>query len=202
MADYIPQEHSKYFGPSMRLGVFWRLDTSPDPIRLWMGVYDVKAGISAIDATGSTYLGAGRLMSVPDLEQLVNGVADRVEFYLSGADAGTFNSLLTSMPVIKGKRCHVGVAPMDERYQLLTPIIPIWTGIADFWIAEEKPVADPTKNIVRTVAISVGSGSTNRSRNKVLSWTDAEHRVNNPTDGFFSRVARYTNTYMVTWPRF
>lgn len=205
MADYLTPEQAALFKPSMRLGIFWRLDTTP-AAHLWMGAHDVKAGISAVDPTGTVYIGAGRLMSIPDLEQLINGVADRVEFYLSGTSADVFGPLLGSLMsgeiVVKGKKCTVGVAPMNERYQIMTSIIPIWTGIADFWQAEQKPNSDPTKEAVRSVLVSVGSGSTNRSRNKTLSWTDAEHRVDHPTDGFFSRVTRYTQQYIVTWPRY
>lgn len=201
MTDYISAADAALFGPSMRMGIFWRLDTDP-PAHLWMGPYDVKAGIQSVDPDGTVYMGAGRLMDIPDLEQLVNGVADRVEFHLSGAQQDVFQQLLTNMPVIKGKKCVVGVAPMSDRYQILTKIIPIWTGIADFWVAGEKPTSGIEKNTVRTVSVSVGSGSTNRSRNKVLTWTDAEHRISHPNDGFFSRVARYTGQYIVTWPRF
>lgn len=200
MSEYIPSEQAKLFGPNMRLGIFWRLDTTPSA-NLWMGAHNVEAGINSVDPSGTVYLGAGRLMSIPDLEQLINGVADRVEFYLSGADADAFNNLLTNIPPIKGKQVIVGVAPMDDRYKILTNIIPLWTGIADFWQAEVKPNNDTTKNMVRTISLSVGSGSTNRSRNKTMRWTDTDHRVLHPNDSFFSRVVRYTQQYSVTWPR-
>lgn len=201
MTDYISAADAALFGPSMRMGIFWRLDTDP-AAHLWMGLHNVTASMPAVDPSGTVYIGAGKLLSIPELETLVNGVADRVEFYLSGVDKENFDNLLNGIPKVKGKTCVVGVAPLDERYQLLTDIIPIWTGKADFWQASEKPVTDPQKNSVLTLSLSVGSGNTGRARSKALSWTDADHRSAHPTDAFFTRVSRYVRQYMVTWPRF
>ena len=183
--------------------VFFRLDTDP-PLRLWCGINDIPIGIDVIDEAGSVYLGAGRLLNVPDLEVLINGAADRVEFFLPGASVENANRVATAAVAmeIQGAPVHVGRATLDDRYQPVTPIEPVWYGLADLWAMRQPMSADPAAPPSRTLVLSAGSGRTGRSRARRAAYTSAQQKLRFPTDKFCDFVSRYTSLYEVTWPKF
>lgn len=186
---------------SVNLGVFWRLGTNP-ALHLWMGVNDVPIGIPSLDGNGTVYIGAGRLLGIPELELLINGVADKIEFGLSGVTAEHLALVEAGAPAVRGALCTVGFAPLDSRYQPMTQIIPLWCGSADYWAMEQQPATKPTDPPTRTIMLSVGAGDTTRAVPKLLSFTPAYQKLVSATDEFCSRVSRYVQSYQVSWPRF
>jgi len=81
---YVPDDVIAAMRGSHSLGIFFRMDTNP-ALHLWMGINDIPAEFDhAIDLEGTVYLGGGRLGGIPTLEVLINGVADRVEFQMTG----------------------------------------------------------------------------------------------------------------------
>lgn len=184
------------------LGVFLRIAVEPDPLLLCLGINDIPIGIESVDAGGSVYIGSGKLLGIPELEVLINGLADRVEFSVSGVSAEHVAQLAPEAAKVKGKPVHVGIAVLDARWQPTTQIIPLWKGYADFWSVQRKPKAGTEGNPTQTIAISVGTGDTARSRSRRSYWTKAQQQKISPTDEFCSRVARYTRDYEVAWPRF
>jgi hypothetical protein len=181
--------------------VFFRLATTPDPLRLWCGINDIPIGIDVIDEAGAVYLGAGRLLNVPDLEVLINGKADRVDFLLPGVTVENAARVAAAAPDVKGKALHIGVATLDDRYQPLTAITPVWYGLADLWRMRQPKTADlqaPT----RTLVLSVGSGATGRARARRASYTSAQQKLVHPTDKFCDFTSRYTTLRETKWPNF
>lgn len=201
MADYVSASVVTALRSSLNLGVFWRLGSDP-ALHLWMGVNDVPIGIPSLDAGGTVYIGAGRLLGVPDLEMLVNGIADKVEFGLSGVTAEHLAQVEAGAPPVRGALCTVGFAPLDARYQPVTQIIPLWQGTADYWAMEQQPADDPREGPKRTIMLSVGAGDTSRAIPKLVSFTGPYQRLLSATDAFCDRVSRYVQSYMVSWPRF
>lgn len=204
-APYFTTDQDAALRAMRNVGIFWRLNlpTTTDgdqTLRLWMGLNDIPIGIEAIDDAGSMYTGAGRLLALPELEILINGLADRIEFNLSGVPSEVVAKIDDAAPEVKGQEVHVGIAPLDDNYQPVTSILPLWFGIADFWSIKMDPTQDSPST--RTITLSVGSGMTGRSRPRRLMFTDAAQRSLYPTDKFFDRVARYVRTYVVAWPRF
>lgn len=199
--SYIDPDVAALFRGPVNLGVFWRLGTDP-ALHLWMGIHEVPIGIPSLDEDGTTYLGAGRLIDIPELELLINGIADKVDFSLSGVDSAFLAQLDASAPKVAGALCTVGFAPLDERYQPMTSIIPIWCGTADFWTMQRDPASEIGGSPVQRITLSVGAGDTSRANPKLKTFTDAEQRRVSPTDRFFDRVIRYVQTYIVPWPRF
>jgi hypothetical protein len=181
--------------------VFFRLDTDP-PLRLWTGINDIGIGIDVVDEAGSVYLGAGRLLDVPDLEVLINGLADRVDIFLPGVSVEAANRVAAGAPSVQGLAVNIGVATLDDRYQPLTSIIPVWYGLADLWSMAQTASADPASPPTRTLALSVGAGRTGRARARRAAYTPAQQKLLFPTDEFCEFVSRYTSLYEVKWPDF
>jgi hypothetical protein len=187
---------------SVNLGIFFRLATTPAALRLCLGVNDVPIGIESVDPDGSVYVGAGRLIGIPQLEVLLNGLADRIEFYVDGVSNDDLVNLAPAAASVKGKAVTVGIATLDKRFQPTTNIIPLWSGFADFWSMQRKVQPIGETNPSQMIALSVGTGDLARSRSRRSYWTSAQQKAVSATDEFCDRVARYSSTYEVTWPRF
>lgn len=200
---YLPASEAQLFKGTdggLRLGVFFYLGLSPTPLRLWAGVNDVPLGIPSVDPTGAVYLGAGQLMNVPDLELLINGIADRVDFYLSGTDPTFIAALAPAAASVLGAQAIVGVAPLDVRFQPQTSIIGVWTGSADLMKMSMRPGQQPTDPATQTVAVSCGTGDTSRSRPRLTAFSQSQQQLLSPTDFFFSQIVRYVQQFVVQWP--
>lgn len=201
---YVDDTFVEAFRRGCNLGVFVHLATDP-PLRVWMGCDEIAAGMPAVDPSGTVYTGAGQLLDIPDLELLINGLADQVTLSLS-LEAGLYAQYLAGLdveaPEVRGARCRIGVAPLDERWQMIGSIKSLWTGTGDFWGVEHKPADDPTKPATRTISLTIGVGDTSRAQPRLTTFTSAAQRLVSPTDRFFERVGRYVQQYMVTWPRF
>lgn len=197
---YVPENVVAALRGDIRLGVFFRLGTTP-PLHLAFGVNDVPITIPSVDPEGTVYLGGGAFLNVPDLEVLINGLADKVTFQLNGLTPSQVTDLLTTAPPVLGARATVGIAPLDERYQPLCQIVPLWTGTADYVAEEMKPQADPTKNRTMSIMLTCMTGDTTRSAPNLTSYADAIQKARFPTDRFFERVVRYIPGLLVAWPR-
>jgi hypothetical protein len=202
--DEVPPDPPDPPGPSTvisRIGnaVFFRLGSTP-PLRIWCGINDIGIGIDDVDVAGSTYLGAGQLLNVPDLEVLINGIADRIHFFLPGVTVDAANKVAAEAPEVLGLDVHVGIALINDRYQPVTQITPVWQGKADMWSMRQDPIANPTEAVTRTLVLSVGTGPTGRSRPRRTTYSTAQQKLVYPTDDFCNRVTRYTRQYEVKWP--
>lgn len=186
----------------LRLGVFFYLGLSPTPLRLWAGVNDVPIGIPSVDPSGSVYLGAGQLMNIPDLELLINGIADRVDFYLTGTDPTFIATLAPAAASVLGAQVIVGVAPLDVRFQPQTQIIGVWTGSADIMKMSGRPGNGPTSPATQTIAVSCGTGDTSRARPRLTAFSQPQQQLISPSDTFFSCINRYIQQFVVSWPNY
>lgn len=203
---YLSDATIDYLKTDRNLGVFLRLATEP-ALHLTLGVNDMEIGIASVDSTGTIYRGAGVLQNIPELEMLINGIADKVTFSVSGVDPTFMAKLDAEAPEVVGAELHVGFAPLDDDFQPLTDIIPIWLGWADYWSASQSEQKDTTKPVTNTISLMAMSGSPARSRQNLSTYTDQAQRMVNPISGqdddrFCERVSRYFQAYIVSWPRY
>ncbi len=182
---------------SARPAVFLFVDCDP-PIRLWSGFGDFTVAPDATDTVGGTYSGMGELVGLPVLSQLLNGVAERVEFGLSGVSQEIVNMATDDAEAIRYAPVHVGIMGLDNRWQALTPPQWFWDGTADS-IGSTK-AKDEAGNSLLTVSLSVASGMIARSRATVSFFTGIDHRRANPTDAFCDRTTLYSQDTTVRWP--
>lgn len=183
----------------IRLGVFFRMDWDTGPIRLWLGIGDIKPGINVLDTTGATYNGLGELLGVPAVQQLINGAADRVTFNVSGVNQNTFALASTEAPMVKGQAVAMGIAIFDRRWQLLGAIKWIFRGRADVVNLNWQP---GDNGIVRSLELSVGSLFTGRRRRGLSYLTDHDQQTRSPGDRYCERTTLYSNGVDKVWPRF
>lgn len=163
-----------------------KIDT-PDPARIWSGVGNLEIPADAVEPAPAIYLGAGELLSVPDFQQLINGVAERLEFVVSGVSDETIRFALEEAPDVKNAAIYVGRIDFDEDWQQLGPVEWEATFRADCLTVDSDSSGGRR---VRTIRLSVGTDDTGRTYAPVSFFTDADQRMRSPTDAIFDHVAR------------
>lgn len=204
--DFNAAELAELDADTQRIGVFFRLDTDP-VVRLWMGVGDCDAGINAYDFFGGTYSGLGQLLDVPTVQMLINGIADRVTFNLSGVSADVVNLARSEASATLRKAVALGIAIFDRDWQKLGVIRWLFRGVADSLTVAQASQSDSAGGVAfsRTVQLSVGSLFTTRRRRgfSFLTNFDQQGRAPGPPpDRICERTVLYSNSNTKVWPRF
>lgn len=194
---WVPDNVIEELRGSHQLGIFLRIDTDP-ALHMWFGINDIPANFDSIDPDGTVYLGGGRLVGVPTLEVLVNGTADSVEFTLSGIDPGTAAKTIDSLPPIRGASVHMGITTLDQYFQPMSDIIPIWTGTASH-VGEQSPAVPSGESVTLTLSLAVVAGEATRSRPARTLWSSAHQKALSPTDKFCDETARLARGVQPTW---
>lgn len=174
--------------PEIRESYLFRLECDP-PAYLWSGVGDLVVPGDSVVPTETTYLGGGEWIDLPEIQQLINGTADRVEFTASGVDQETIRLALEDRASVSGALVRIGTIPMNSNWQISGPVDWEWDGIADV-VTVESSSGGEDGNRIRSVTLSVGSSDTARSRSQLTFFTDADQRRRSPTDAIFSHVGR------------
>lgn len=162
----------------------FRLEAAP-PAYLWSGQGDLPVAADAL-VGATTYTGAGDLIDLPSVSQLINGTADRVDFVLSGATAEAVRLAHEDRDTVKGAMVRIGSLVLDENLQPVGAVDWEWQGTADVISITRDPDKDGKPK--RSIGLSVGSADTARSRPEFDFWTDASQHERYPTDAFFSHV--------------
>ncbi|TKD50226.1 hypothetical protein [Sphingomonas baiyangensis] len=168
-----------------RRSIVFRL--ASDPVcYLWSGHFDLPVSADALDPEGAIYKGAGELLSVPALKQLINGAADRLDFVVSGVSAETIRLAGEDRDSVKGALVTIGYVEFDADWQIVGPASWDWRGIADTLATSNEPTDNGRE---RQIILSVRSTDTRRSNPAPAYYTDADQRKRSPTDAIFSEVA-------------
>ena len=167
-----------------RRSILWRLACTP-AARLWSGIGDLPIPGNALDAPGAIYRGAGTLLQVPALKALMNGLADRVEFAVSGVSADTVRLAIEDRHSVQGAQLDVGYVTLDDDWHPAA-VVWQWRGFADILTTKSDPNEQGRQ---RTITLSVASADTLRSNPQISRYTDADQRRRSPTDAIFSHVA-------------
>ncbi len=197
---WVPDDVIEEMRGSHQLGIFLRIATNP-ALHMWFGVHDIQTGFDSIDPEGTVYLGGGVLQGVPTLEVLVNGTADSVEFSVSGIDPATGGKMLDSLPPLRGAAVQLGLTTLDQYYQPMSKIIPIWTGTSSH-VSESSPMVQADDSPSLTLALSVVSGETTRSRASRSLWSSPHQKAISPTDLFCDGTARLSRGVQPVWPHY
>lgn len=184
---------------TQKLGIFFRMATDP-VVRVWLGIGDIKPGVTAYDplSDNDIYSGLGQLIDVPALQQLINGVADRVTFHVSGVSADTSALASTSATTVKNKQVAVGVCLFGAAWQQLGSPKWLWLGTADFVTRQQQ---SDGKITTRVIELSVGSLFTSRRRRGLSYLTDRDQQKRSPGDRFCERTVLLSQFEKV-WPTF
>lgn len=167
--------------------ISWLLRIGSDPAcYLWTGHGELETPADAVDVAGASWMGAGHLIAVPALQALINGVAQRVTFTLSGVSAETLRLAREDKETIKGAEVRLGHVEFDRDWQLVGGIAWEWLGIADALKIASRYSDDGR---IRQIVLMVGSADTMRSNPRFTYWTDASQRLRSPDDAFCDHVA-------------
>lgn len=162
---------------------------SDPPARIWSGAGPLVIPADIVEREPAEYLGANELLNVPDFQHLINGVAERLEFTVSGVSSETLRLALEDAPSVRGAAVHLGRIDFGPDWQPLGPVEWEATFRADSLTVDSQGGNGQRK---RTITLSVGSGDTGRSYAPQAFFTDADQRRRSPTDAFFSHIARLT----------
>jgi hypothetical protein len=186
-----------------RIGVFFRLAVEPDPVRVWLGAGKIKSGVNVRDPDGAVYRGFGELPDVPEINQMINGAAQRVEFILSGV-SGRVLSIASGSDAqqVKGKDVAAGFGIFAPNWSLLGAVHWLAVYTADFVSVQQAATDDPLAPIVRTVTLSGGSLMTGRRRPARSYFTHQDQTARFPGDFLCVFVPRYAHGFNKPWPTF
>lgn len=183
---------------TQRIGVLFRLAT--DPIaRWWLGVGDVRAGVNAYDEWGANYEGLGQLLDVPPLQQLINGVAERIVLRIEGVSAKTLALASDETQNVKGAALAIGFVLFGGDWRQLGIPKWLWRGAADFITLSQQSEGG---RIIRTIEVSIGSLFTGRRRRAFSYLTDQDQQGRHAGDKFCERTVLYSNSVEKVWPTF
>lgn len=167
-----------------------RIDTDP-AIYLWTGFGTLDTPADAVDPAGASWRGAGGLLGIPSLKALIGGVAERVEFRLSGVDASILPLVTDDADEVDGAEVRVGSVEFDQDWQLIDGVSWEWRGIADQPGVGSAP---SDEGRIRTITLSVASADTRRANPQFQFWTDQSQRLRSADDAFCDHVAMISNS--------
>lgn len=184
---------------SVNLGILFRMETDP-VCRYWSGVGDLPVAADAIEVSPTTYKGAGQLSGIPQLSQLINGVAERVNFTLSGVSARVMQLADSEAGEVQGAAVNLGLQVFGADWQPIGSVAWIGAYVADILVTAAQ--ADDSGKISRTASLSVASAFAGRRVAPINYYTDFDQKRISPTDRFCERVGLYSQGVQKVWPRF
>lgn len=158
-----------------------------EPALFWTGHGELDLPADAIFPTPVVVPGGGGLVNLPELEQLINGTAQRVEVRLSGVSEEAVRLAVEETPDIYGAPAFIGRVQFDEAWKVAGPVAWEWTGEGRGLIISGDDAGAQGRS--RTITLKLAAGDTTRSRARMAFFTDADQRRDFPDDDFFSHVA-------------
>ncbi len=166
-----------------------KIDHPDEPARIWSGVGNLVIPADNVEDAPATYIGAGALLDIPTFRQLINGVAERIDFTVSGVDANTMRLALEDAPGVKNSAIYIGRIDFDENWQQLGPVEWEATFRADTLTVDSQSEGGVRQ---RTIKLSAGTDDTGRSYAPTSYFTDADQRLRSPDDSVFDHVSSMT----------
>lgn len=187
-------------GGQVRPAVLFRMATDP-VVRIWAGAGDLAIPSDLIeDVDEAIYTGMGELLNLEAVNALINGLAERREFSLSGAAVtGEVADIAAGEASdIRGAAVNIGFFVFDSALQKLSPTAWLWDGVADTLKVAFQ--SDAQGNVTRTLTLSVGSVLTGRQRPTLGYFSDADQRRRSADDAYCSLVKTYSTGSTKNWP--
>jgi hypothetical protein len=171
--------------PVYRESFIFFLDTET-PALFWTGHGDLALAADAVLPADTIAEGGGDLVNLPDLEQLINGTAQRLEVTLSGVSEGVVAIAREEAADVQYAPAYIGRVEFGEDWQQAGPVVWEWSGEGRGLICAGE---DSDSGRTRSITLKLASGETTRSRAPLSFFTDADQRRDFPDDDFFAYVA-------------
>jgi hypothetical protein len=181
-------------GGTVRLGAFLFVESDP-PLRLTTGFGDRRLAADAIDTTGGVYLGTGELIGMPAINQLLNGVAQRIELTLSGkyVTSEVVEGVELEAGSVRDAAAHLGFVAYDQDWAPLFDVL--W--LIELTVDVVKTMESATSG---SVTLSASSEHMNRRRPRAAFYTGPDQRRLHADDAGCDRVVLYSANTTVRWP--
>jgi hypothetical protein len=163
------------------------IDT-PDPAALWTGHGYLLLPADGILPEPTAFVGAGSIISLPDVEDVINGKAQRLEFVVSGVSNETLALAASDAEDVPGAAFNVARVEFNEDWSVAAVTWELEAECQKLSISSE-PGEDGR---VRSVTLTVGIGEVTRTRAPASYFTDADQQRKYPGDTVFSGVAKMT----------
>lgn len=168
--------------------------------RAWSGVGNLQIPVDVVETDADAlYRGVGALLDWPQMEVLLNGEAGRLTFGMSGVDAVVQALFEDDLTDLEGAAVNVGVAFLDEDWQLVAPPLWIIEGEVEDGVTDQSRSGD---TMVRGIELNVIYGSKDRRRPLLANWSPQDQELRSPGDKFCERTPLYNEGVTVSWPRF
>jgi hypothetical protein len=170
--------------PSYRESFVFYIATA-EPAVFWSGHGPLLLPADDVVPDPVVIMGAGELVDIPALEQLINGKAQRLEVTMSGVSEETVAIAAEEALSIAGSAVSIGRIEFDEVWQIVD-VEWEWFGEAR-GLSVSSQQSDQGRN--RSITLSVVAGDPSRRRPALAFFTDADQRYDFPDDAVFSNVA-------------
>ncbi|MBN9018718.1 MAG: hypothetical protein J0H11_14995 [Rhizobiales bacterium] len=172
----------------VRMGVFVKLDVLPEAANYWTGTTSIEVG-------GDPWRGLNKLLSIPTLNQLVNGKASRITLGMEGVSAEAVTLAIRDREQVVGRELQISVAYFgDDWEQPITGLYRVWTGFMDV-----VPISRTGET--RSIGVEAASILSTRKRAALSNYSDIDQQTRYPGDRFFERTALYRYSDK-KWPIF
>ncbi|MBI1405712.1 MAG: hypothetical protein GC145_06255 [Caulobacter sp.] len=181
--------------PEVSIGFFVLIKSAAGWGRMWSGHGDYYMPVNLIDTVGGIYRGAGEITGLPDIAQLLNALADRVEFSMSGVSAEVLAIIAAEASLTVNAPIHLGMIGMDSSNLPVTDPIWLWEGEADVpRVARSSDASDDGEFVqVRSASLSAVTIFSGRRRPVLGFFTGIDQRRRYPDDAFCDRANRYSS---------
>lgn len=180
--------------PSYRESFVFYIAT-PDPAVFWSGHGPLLLPADDIVPDPVVIMGAGQLVDIPALEQLINGKAQRLEVTMSGVSEETVAIAAEEALSIAGSAVNIGRITFDDAWQI-DSVEWEWFGEA-LGLSVNSQQGDQGRT--RSITLTIVAGDPSRRRPALAFFTDADQRYDFPDDAVFSNVASITNGTTRRW---
>jgi hypothetical protein len=179
-------------GENVEVALLLRIDAVSGPLRYWIGDFDFPvAADEVVEDAAAIYSGLGEIAgTLPALNQLLNGQADRLTFTLSGVMAEVLALAADEADEVQGRAINLGFCCLDQDLQVCTPVAWVGTLEGQFVTVDRAQATDGEP--VRTLSLTATTVFAVRQQAACSYYTDAEQRRRSSDDTFFARIAAIT----------
>lgn len=173
-------------GQVVNVCVLAHFDFATNPMRVWMGAGDIRAG-------GQIWKGIGELGSMSGLETPIGGTAPQATFMMSGVSPELVADALNLSDEVKGRDVTVYVQFLDADLQTLDNPFAIYAGIMDVM---SYTMTGPS---TRTIKLTAESLFARRGTPLFGNLSDRDQQRLFPGDRGLDRIAQIPFK-TATWP--
>jgi hypothetical protein len=159
---------------------------TPEAVLLWSGPGDLEVPADDVVPEDTIALGGIDLISVPDFQQLINGVAQRLDVTLSGVSMRTIAIAKGEAGDVPGASVDIGTIRFDPDWQQVGIVTWEFHGEARGLSVGSR---DSNGERQRSITLTISAGDTTRSRAPMAFFTDADQRRRSDDDAIFDHVA-------------